>query len=83
MFSSKLLFEPRAFFHLLNQVEAKGDSVSVKHRHGRQYALSFNKLYRSHGLFVVQLNLPEVAGNTKLEKTIKLGSQKCYLFIMR
>ena len=40
-------------------------SVSVKHRYERQYALSFNKLSRSHGLFVVHfgLNLPEVAEN--------------------
>ena len=36
--------------------------------------LSFNKLYRSHDLFVVQLGhvLPELAGNTKLEGQLNL-----------
>ena len=86
-FSSKLLFEPRTIFHLLNPVEAKGDSVSVKHRHGRQYALLFNKLYHSHGLFVVLLGLnllPEVAENTKLERQLNLEvKSEVYLFRIR
>ena len=50
---------------LITPFKTGSTSVSVKHRYGIQYALSFNKLSRSHGLFVVQLglNLPEVAEN--------------------
>ena len=58
-------------------MEESGESVSTleKHRHGRQYALSFDTLQRNHGLFTVQLRLnllPEVAGNTKLDGHLNL-----------